>query len=46
MCQTVITIKQTTDVRRYAHPARGTNAWKSLYKKRSAVERVNAYLKE
>lgn len=46
MCQKVIKIKQTTDVRRYAHPARGTDAWKRLYKKRSAVERVNAYLKE
>lgn len=46
MCQKVIKIKQTTEVRCYAHPARGNNAWKSLYKKRSAVERVNVYLKE
>lgn len=42
LCQKVIKIKQTTDVR----PARETNAWKRLYKKRSAVEHFNAYLKE
>ncbi|THB60136.1 DDE transposase, partial [Vagococcus silagei] len=27
-------------------PARGTKAWRKLYAKRSAVERVNGYLKE
>ena len=46
LCQKVIKIKQATDVRKYAHPGRGSLAWKKLYKKRSSVERVNAYLKE
>ena len=35
-----------TDLRRYTAPARGSNAWKKIYNLRTAVERVNAYLKE
>ncbi|AQY52285.1 hypothetical protein UE46_15515 [Listeria weihenstephanensis] len=45
MCQKVIKIKQTTNLRKYAVPARGTQAWEKLYSLRSAVERVNGYLK-
>ena len=39
-------MKITTDLRRYTAPARGSNAWKKVYNLRTAVERVNAYLKE
>ena len=39
-------MKITTDLRRYTAPAHGTNAWKKIYNLRTAVERVNAYLKE
>src|SRR5690625_1435319 len=46
ICQKVYKIKITTDLRRYTAPARGTRAWKNIYKRRTAVERVNAYLKE
>jgi len=46
ICQKVYKIKITTDLRRYIAPARGTRAWKNIYKRRTAVERVNAYLKE
>ncbi|GCF95891.1 transposase [Enterococcus florum] len=46
LCQKVIKIKQQTDPRKFNHPARGTNGWKKLYAKRSAVERVNGDLKE
>lgn len=35
----------TTDLRKYSAPARGSVAWKNLFKKRTSVERVNAYLK-
>lgn len=45
LCQKVIKVKQRKDVRKYSNPARGTIAWKNKYKKRSSVERVNAYLK-
>lgn len=45
MCQKVIKIKQKSNLRKYAIPARGTAAWKKLYNLRSAVERVNGYLK-
>ncbi|MBC2254847.1 transposase [Listeria ivanovii] len=45
LCQKVIKIKQSTNLRKYAVPARGTHAWKNLYNLRSAVERVNGYLK-
>jgi len=46
ICQKVYKVKITTDLRRYTAPARGSKAWKNIYKKRSAVERINAYLKE
>jgi len=36
----------TTDLRKNSAPARGSALWKEIAKKRSAVERVNAYLKE
>lgn len=45
LCQKVYKIKMTTDLRKYTAPARGTKRWKTLAKRRSAVERVNAYLK-
>jgi len=46
LCQKVYKIKLTTDLRKYSAPARGSTLWKEIAKKRSAVERVNAYLKE
>ncbi|MFC5986361.1 transposase, partial [Marinicrinis lubricantis] len=46
LCQKVYKMKITTDLRKYTAPARGTKSWKEMFKKRSAVERVNAYLKE
>jgi transposase len=46
LCQKVYKIKMETDIRKYSAPGRGTQAWKKLYNERSAVERVNAYLKE
>lgn len=46
ICQKVIKIKQSTNVRGYQHPARGTLSWKKIYALRSSVERVNAVLKE
>src|SRR5699024_2879275 len=46
ICQKVFKMKITKDLRKYTAPARGSNAWKHLYKKRTAVERVNGYLKE
>lgn len=46
LCQKVYKIKMETDIRKYNAPGRGSEAWKKLYKQRSAVERVNAYLKE
>lgn len=46
ICQKVFKMKITTDLRRYTAPARGSNAWKKIYNLRTAVERVNAYLKE
>ncbi|ENQ3081246.1 transposase, partial [Bacillus cereus] len=46
LCQKVYKIKIETDIRKYSAPGRGTEAWKKLYNQRSAVERVNAYLKE
>jgi transposase len=44
--QKVYKVKIETDFRRYTAPGRGSEAWKKLYKQRTAVERVNAYLKE
>jgi len=46
ICQKVYKVKITTDLRKYTAPARGSLAWKNIYKRRTAVERVNAYLKE
>lgn len=46
ICQKVYKVKITTDLRKYAAPARGSKAWKTLFKRRTAVERVNGYLKE
>jgi len=39
-------MKITKELRRYTTPARSFVAWKKLFKKRTAVERVSAYLKE
>lgn len=46
LCQKVYKMKITKDLRKYTAPARGSDSWKQISKKRSAVERVNAYLKE
>jgi len=45
ICQKVFKIKITTDLRKYT-AARESNVWKTIFKRRSAVERVNGYLKE
>ncbi|MCK0473033.1 IS1182 family transposase [Halalkalibacter sp. APA_J-10(15)] len=45
LCQKVYKVKVTTDLRRYTAPARGSKAWKTIYKQRNSVERVIAYLK-
>lgn len=44
-CQKVYKVKITTDLRKYTAPARGSKSWKTIFKRRTAVERVNAYLK-
>lgn len=46
LCQKVYKVKITSDLRKYTAPARGSKAWKTIFKQRTAVERVNAYLKE
>jgi transposase len=46
LCQKVYKVKMTTNLRKYTAPARGSKAWKMSFKRRTAVERVNAYLKE
>ena len=46
ICQKVFKMKITKDLRKYTAPARGSKAWQSIYNRRTAVERVNAYLKE
>ena len=46
LCQKVYKIKISNDLRKYTAPARGSKRWKEIAKERSAVERVNAYLKE
>jgi transposase len=46
LCQKVYKVKIETDLRKYSAPARGSEKWKSLFARRTAVERVNAYLKE
>lgn len=45
-CQKVHKIKIEQDLRKYTYPARGSESFIELYKKRTAVERVFAYLKE
>lgn len=45
LCQKVYKVKITTDLRKYTAPARGSKVWKTIFKRRTAVERVNAYLK-
>lgn len=45
LCQKVYKVRITTDLRKYTAPARGSKAWKMIFKRRTAVERVNAYLK-
>ncbi|MFC0477109.1 transposase [Robertmurraya beringensis] len=45
LCQKIYKVKITTDLRRYTAPARGSKTWKTIFKTRTAVERVNAYLK-
>lgn len=46
LCQKVYKVKIESDLRKYTAPARGSEKWKSLFAERTAVERVNAYLKE
>ncbi|MFC0478058.1 IS1182 family transposase [Robertmurraya beringensis] len=46
LCQKVYKVKITTDLRKYTAPARGSKVWKEIFKRRTAVERVNAYLKQ
>lgn len=45
-CQKVFKVKVSSDPRKYIVPARGSVNYFELYKQRTAVERVNAYLKE
>ncbi|ACL18256.1 transposase IS1182 family protein [Desulfitobacterium hafniense DCB-2] len=45
-CQRVFKMKVSSDPRKYTVPARGSDRYFELYKQRTAVERVNAYLKE
>lgn len=46
LCQKIYKIKIESDLRKYTAPARGSEKWKKLFAERTAVERVNAYLKE
>lgn len=45
LCQKVYKVKITSDLRKYTVPARGSKAWKTIFKHRTVVEPVNAYLK-
>ena len=45
-CQKAFKVKVSSDPRKYTVPARGSGSYFELYKQRTAVERVNAYLKE
>jgi transposase len=38
LCQKVYKVKITTDLRKYTAPARGSKAWKTVCKRRTAVE--------
>lgn len=44
-CQKVIKIRMETDVRKYTAPGRGSEKFAELFKQRTAIERVFAYLK-
>lgn len=46
LCQKIYKVRIETDLRRYTAPARGSEKWKNLFAERTAVEWVNAYLKE
>jgi hypothetical protein len=46
LCQNVFKVKIESDIRKYTVPARGSDSYSKLYKQRTAVERINAYLKE
>jgi transposase len=46
LCQSIYKVKMESDLRKYTAPARGSKKWKDLFAERTAVERVNAYLKE
>ncbi|MBD8068116.1 transposase [Bacillus sp. PS06] len=46
LCQKIYKVKIELDLRKYTAPARGSEKWKHLFAERTAVERVNAYLKE
>lgn len=45
-CQKVFEMKITKDLRKYTAPDRGSKTWQNIYNRRTAVERLNAYLKE
>ncbi|MGW8959975.1 transposase [Paenibacillus sp. NPDC055715] len=45
-CQKVFKIRIQTDLRKHTYSARCSESFTELYKKRTAVERVFAYLKE
>lgn len=44
--QKIYKVKIESNLRKYTAPARGSEKWKDLFAERTAVERVNAYLKE
>lgn len=46
LCQKVFKVKCASDLRKFTYPPRGSDIWRQLYKERTAVERVNAYLKQ
>jgi transposase len=46
LCQSIYKVKIESDLRKYTAPARGSKKWKDLFAERTAVERVNPYLKE
>lgn len=44
--QKIFKVRIKTDLRKHTYPARGSEKFNKLYRKRTAVERVFAYLKE
>jgi len=46
ICQKVFKMKITKNLKKYTAPARGSKAWQAIYNQRTAVQRVNAYVKE